>query len=74
MKRLTINGNGVRSKSPDGILVNLASSDNIVFEDNIVESTSGTFPWEAETTDETALDASIAPGKYHVANGIDRRR
>ena len=34
---LTINGNGVRSKSPGGILVNLASSNNVVFENNIVE-------------------------------------
>jgi hypothetical protein len=58
---LTINGNGARAKSPDGILVNLASSNNVVFEDNIVESTSGAFPWEAETTNETAIDASIAP-------------
>jgi hypothetical protein len=58
---LTVNGNGVRSKSPGGILVNLASSNNVVFEDNIVESTSGTFPWKAETTNETLLDASIAP-------------
>jgi hypothetical protein len=58
---LTVNGNGVRSKSPDGILVNLSSSNNVVFENNIVESTSGAFPWEAETTDETAIDASIAP-------------
>ena len=37
---LTINGNGARSKSPGGILVNLASSNNIVFENNIVRSTS----------------------------------
>jgi hypothetical protein len=58
---LTINGNGARSKSPGGILVNLASSNNIVFENNIVESTSSAFPWRAETTDETAIDASIAP-------------
>jgi hypothetical protein len=58
---LTVNGNGVRSKSPGGTLVTLASSNNIVFENNIVESTSGTFPWKAETTDETAIDASIAP-------------
>jgi hypothetical protein len=58
---LTINGNGVRSKSPDGILVNLASSNSIVFEENIVESTSGAFPWKAETTDKTVLDASFAP-------------
>jgi hypothetical protein len=59
--RLTINGNGARSKSPGGILVNLASSNKIVFESNIVESTSSAFPWKAETTDETAIDASIAP-------------
>jgi hypothetical protein len=58
---LTVNGNGVRSKSPDGILVNLSSSNNVVFENNIVESTSGAFPWKAETTDETAIDAAIAP-------------
>jgi hypothetical protein len=58
---LTVNGNGVRSKSPNGILVSLASSNNIVFENNIVESTSGTFPWKAETTDETAIDTAIAP-------------
>ena len=58
---LTINGNGVRSKSPKGILVNLASSNNIVFENNIVKSTSGAFPWKAETTNETVIDASIAP-------------
>ena len=58
---LTINGNGPRSKSPGGILVNLASSDNIVFQDNIVESTSGAFPWRAETTNETVIDASVAP-------------
>jgi Right handed beta helix region len=58
---LTINGNGVRSKSPNGILVNLSSSNNVVFENNIVESSSGTFPWKAETTNETVVDASIAP-------------
>jgi hypothetical protein len=58
---LTINANGVRSKSPGGILVNLASSNNIVFENNIVESTAGAFPWKAETTNETLIDASIAP-------------
>ena len=58
---LTINANGVRSKSPNGILVNLAASNNIVFENNIVESTSSAFPWKAETTNETIIDASIAP-------------
>jgi hypothetical protein len=58
---LTVNGNGPRSKSPYGILVSLASSNNIVFENNIVESTSGAFPWRAETTNETVIDASIAP-------------
>jgi hypothetical protein len=65
---LTINGNGVRAKSPDGILVNLGSSNNVVFEDNIVESTSGAFPWEAETTNETAIDASIAPSDGIIAS------
>jgi hypothetical protein len=65
---LTVNGNGVRSKSPDGILVNLVSSNNIVFEDNIIESTSGAFPWKAETTDETAIDASIAPSDGIIAS------
>ncbi len=49
-------------------LVNLASSNSIVFENNIVESTSGAFPWEAETTDETALDASIAPSDGVIAS------
>jgi len=58
---LTIDGNGVRSKSPGGTLVALSSSNNVVFENNIAESTSGNFPWEAETTDETAIDAAIAP-------------
>ena len=58
---LTINADGVRSKSPGGILVNLASSNNIVFENNIVESTAGAFPWKAETTNETVIDASVAP-------------
>jgi hypothetical protein len=65
---LTINGNGVRSKSPGGILVNLASSNNIVFEDNIVESVAGVFPWRAETTDKTAVDASIAPSDGVIAS------
>jgi hypothetical protein len=65
---LTIDGNGVRAKSPDGILVNLASSNNVVFEDNIVESTSGAFKWEAETTNETAIDASIAPSDGIIAS------
>jgi hypothetical protein len=65
---LTVNGNGVRSKSPDGILVNLLSSNNVVFENNIVESTSGTFPWRAETTNETAVDASIAPSDGVIAS------
>jgi hypothetical protein len=41
--------------------LSLASSNNIVFENNIVESTSGAFPWRAETTNETVIDASIAP-------------
>jgi hypothetical protein len=58
---LTIGGTGVRSRSPGGVLVNLASSNNVVFENNTVESTSGAFPWKAETTDETAINASIAP-------------
>ena len=58
---LTINANGVRSKSPGGILVNLASSNNVVFENNIVEATSTAFPWKAETTNETAIDAAVAP-------------
>ena len=58
---LTINGNGVRSKSPGGILVSLASSNNVVFENNMVKSTSAAFPWKAETTNETAIDAAIAP-------------
>jgi hypothetical protein len=65
---LTIDGNGVRAKSPGGILVNLASSNNVVFEDNIVESTSGAFKWEAETTNETAIDASIAPSDGIIAS------
>jgi hypothetical protein len=46
----------------------LASSNNIVFEDNIVESTSGAFPWKAETTNETAIDASIAPSDGIIAS------
>jgi hypothetical protein len=65
---LTINGNGVRSTSPSGILVNLASSNNVVFENNIVESTSGTFPWKGETTNETVVDASIAPSDGIIAS------
>jgi hypothetical protein len=55
---LTINGNGIPSKSQNGILVNLNSSNNIVFENNIVESTSGAFPWK---TMGTVLNSSIAP-------------
>ncbi len=55
---ITINGNGVRSKSPSGILVNLASSNNIVFEHNTVESASGAFPWVSMGT---VLNASLAP-------------
>ena len=55
---ITINGNGVRSTSPNGVLVSLASSDNIVFEHNTVESTSGAFPWKSMGT---VLNASIAP-------------
>ncbi len=55
---ITINGNGVRSKSPGGILVNLASSNNIVFENNIVESTSGAFPSKSMGT---VLNTSLAP-------------
>jgi hypothetical protein len=55
---LTINANGVRSKSPNGILVNLASSNNIVFENNVVESTASAFPWKSMGT---VLNASIAP-------------
>jgi hypothetical protein len=58
---LTVNGNGPRSKSPGGILVNLASSNNIVFANNTAESTSGAFPWKAETANVTAIDPSIAP-------------
>jgi hypothetical protein len=58
---LTVNAHGARSKSPGGILVNLASSNNIVFENNIVESTAEAFPWKAETTNETVIDASVAP-------------
>ena len=65
---LTINGNGVRAKSPGGTLVNLSSSNNVVFENNIVESTSGNFPWEAETTNETAIDAAIAPSDGIIAS------
>ncbi len=41
--------------------MNLASSNNIVFANNIVESTSGAFPWKAETANVTAIDPSIAP-------------
>ena len=55
---LTVNANGPRSKSPNGILVNLASSNNIVFENSIVESTSGTYPWKSMGT---VLNATIAP-------------
>ena len=55
---ITIDGNGVRSTSPEGILVNLSSSNNIVFEHNTVESTSGAFPWKSMGT---VLNASIAP-------------
>ena len=55
---ITIDGNAVRSKSPGGVLVNLASSNNIVFEHNIVELTSGAFPWVLMGT---VLNASLAP-------------
>ena len=55
---ITINGNGVRSKSPGGVLVNLASSNNIVFQHNIVELTAGAFPWVSMGT---VLNASLAP-------------
>ena len=55
---ITINGNGFRSQSPNGILVNLASSNNIVFENNTVESTSGAFPWKSMGT---VLNPSLAP-------------
>ena len=56
---LTVNANGPRSKSPNGILVKLASSNNIVFANNIVESTSGAYPWKSMGT---VLNATIAPG------------
>ena len=55
---ITINGDSFRSQSPKGILVNLASSNNIVFESNTVESTSGAFPWKSMGT---VLNPSIAP-------------
>ncbi len=55
---ITINGDGFRSQSPNGILVSLASSSNIVFENNTVESTSGAFPWKSMGT---VLNPSIAP-------------
>lgn len=64
---LTINGNGVRSKSPGGTLVALSSSNNVVFENNIVESTSGNFPWQSETTNQTAINAAIAPSDGVIA-------
>jgi hypothetical protein len=62
---LTVNGNGVRSKSPDGILVYLGTSNNIVFEDNIVESTSGAFPWKSMGT---VLNSSVAPSDGIIAD------
>jgi len=55
---LTINVNGVRSDSRGGILVVIGGSNNIVFENNIVESTSGAFPWRSTGT---TLNASLAP-------------
>ena len=62
---ITINGNGVRSKSPNGSLVNLASSNNIVFEHNTVESTSGAFLWKSMGT---VLNASLAPSDGIIAS------
>jgi hypothetical protein len=62
---ITINGNGVRSTSPGGILVNLSSSNNIVFEHNIIESTSGAFPWKSMGT---VLNAAIAPSDGIIAS------
>ena len=55
---ITINGDGFRSQSPNGILVNLALSNNIVFENNTVESTSAAFPWKSMGT---VLNPSLAP-------------
>jgi hypothetical protein len=62
---ITIDGDGVRSTSPNGILVSLASSDNIVFENNTVESTSGAFPWKSMGT---VLNPSIAPSDGVIAS------
>jgi hypothetical protein len=58
---ITVIGGGVRAKSPGGILVTLASNDNIVLRNSTVESTSGAFPWQEETGDLTTLDANVAP-------------
>jgi hypothetical protein len=58
---ITVIGGGVRANTPGGTLVTLASSDNIVFRNSTVESTSGTFPWQEQTGDLTTLDSSIAP-------------
>jgi hypothetical protein len=78
---LTINGNGVRSKSPNGTLVTLASSNNLVFENNVVESMATAFPWVPETSNETVVNAAIAPSDginasqdYCVALTNDRIR
>jgi hypothetical protein len=58
---ITVVGGGVRANTPGGILVTLGSSDNIVFRNSTVESTSGAFPWQEETGDLTTLDSSVAP-------------
>ena len=58
---ITVIGGGVRAKTPGGILVTLASSDNIVFRNSTVESTSGAFPWQEETGTLTTLDSNVAP-------------
>jgi hypothetical protein len=61
MDGITVIGGGVRANTPGGILVTLASDDNVVFRNSTVESTSGAFPWQAQTGNLTTLDSSIAP-------------
>jgi len=56
---LTVNGNGPRSTSPGGTLVRITSSNNIVFQNSIVES-SAAFPWKAQAAT-TAINGAVAP-------------
>ncbi len=57
---ITVLGGGVRAVTPGGILVRVNSSDNIIFRNSTVESTSGTFPWKEQTV-LTSLDPTVAP-------------